>query len=236
MRTIAIIAAGGRGTRMGKPVCKQFLKLKGRSIIARTISKFQKSRSVDGIVVGVTPGEEGYFEREVLGDIGEKKILRVVKGGDERQETVLNCLKVLPESCKIVLVHDGVRPFVSEGLIDRVVSEAALKGAVIPGLPAVDTTKVVNGGAVLKTLDRKKVWMIQTPQGFKKDIILKAYDTASTSGVTGTDDASLVEALGVKVYVINGERSNIKITTPEDLKLASLILENSGIGNTRRKR
>ncbi len=225
MKTIAVIAAGGRGQRMGGAVCKQFLELKGRSIVARTISKFQKCASVDGIIVGVTPGEERYFTREVIPETGAEKLVRVVSGGSERHETVWNCLKVLPEECEIVVVHDGVRPFVSEELIERVIFETGRKGAVVPGLPAVDTTKNVKNGVVVKTLDRKKVWMIQTPQGFKKSILIEAYDTARRNKLTGTDDASFVEALGVKVYVIEGEKFNIKITTRTDLELGTFILE-----------
>ena len=225
MEVVAIIAAGGRGQRMGMGTCKQFIKLKGTSIIARTISKFQQCPAVHGIIVGVTPGEEKFFHENVMPELGHDKLVEVVIGGAERQKTVWNCIQRLPKTCKIVLVHDGVRPFVSTRLIEQVVSETLKKGAVIPALEAEETTKRVLGYTVVETLNRKEIWLAQTPQGFKKDILVKAYLVAKKKGLRGTDDASLVEYLGETVHVISGDKRNIKITTPADLKLALCLLE-----------
>ncbi|HDM76196.1 MAG TPA: 2-C-methyl-D-erythritol 4-phosphate cytidylyltransferase [Deltaproteobacteria bacterium] len=227
MKTIVIIAAGGRGHRMGESICKQFLELKGMSIIARTILKFQTCEAVDGIIIGITTGEEDYFKEKVLLETGETKLVKLVSGGEERQDTVWNCLEVLPESCEIVLVHDGVRPLISEQLIEKVAETASEKGAVIPALPAEETTKKVSDGVVIETLNRKEIWLAQTPQGFRRDLIVEAYKKARKKQLRGTDDASLVEALGRKVYVVKGEKQNMKITTPFDLKIALRLLEDT---------
>ncbi len=230
MKNVVIIAAGGRGHRMGQPVCKQFLKLKGISIIARTIRRFQECPAIDGILVGITPGEKEYFKEKILKETGGKKLIGIISGGSERQETVWNCLEALPEKCEIVLVHDGVRPFVSTRLIEQVVKKARDKGAVVPGLPAEETTKLISDGVVVETLDRRNIWLIQTPQGFRKEIILNTYSEARRLGLLGTDDASLVEALGMQVHVIKGEKRNIKITTPTDLVIASVLVEGENSG------
>jgi len=228
MKNIAIIAAGGRGQRMGKATCKQFLALKGRAILAITINQFQQCPQIDGIIIGITPGEEEYLKNVILHSLPRKKIIGFVTGGKERQITVTHCLKQLPESCEIVLVHDGVRPLVSISLIEKVVKAAVSEGAVIPATPAEETTKKLRGRIIEKTLDRSKICFAQTPQGFKKELLLKAYRYAAEKKVLATDDASLVEALGENVYVISGEKKNIKITTPGDLALASFFLEQEG--------
>jgi 2-C-methyl-D-erythritol 4-phosphate cytidylyltransferase len=147
--------------------------------------------------------------------------ITVVAGGVERQDSVYNALKRLPPDCDWVLVHDGVRPFVSRELLKDTLAAARATGASIAALPATDTVKRAVDGHVAETLDRKEIWLVQTPQVFRTDIILRAYREAYEQGWQCTDDASFVERLGIRVAVVPGERTNIKVTTPEDLAWAS---------------
>ncbi len=147
-----------------------------------------------------------------------RKFLRFVVGGIERQDSVSNALGQLPADCGWVVIHDGVRPFVSLDLIRRTCELAVVSGAAIAAVPSTDTVKRVENGEVAETLPRQSIWLVQTPQVFKRGLILKAYDEARLQGWIGTDDASFVERLGHTVAVAQGERSNIKVTTPEDLE------------------
>jgi 2-C-methyl-D-erythritol 4-phosphate cytidylyltransferase len=153
--------------------------------------------------------------------------ISVVVGGPERQDSVFNALKRLPPDCEWVVVHDGVRPFVSLKLLEDVLAGASKTGAAIAALPASDTVKRAVDGLVLETLAREHVWLVQTPQIFRKDIIVRAYQEAYQHGWQCTDDASFVERMGIPVSVVIGESTNIKVTTPEDLAWASWFLESA---------
>lgn len=221
----AIILAAGTGSRMGTQVKKQFLLLKGKEILAHTIAHFEQADGISEIIlVGGADGIQTLEELKVR--YGWRKISHIVTGGALRQNSVENGLKAVSKDAEIVLVHDGVRPFVTTDMIEGAINGAEAFGACVVGVPAKDTIKVCDEDEmVLKTPERKALWQIQTPQTFQKALFEKAYKQASVDGFVGTDDASLVEHLGEPVKVIMGSYRNIKITTKEDLLLATCFLE-----------
>lgn len=216
MKTVAIITAAGYGKRMGKP--KQFLELNGKPILERTIAVFERARIIDEIIVVVNEEDVGWVKKS-------GKVRQVVGGGKERQVSVFNGLKVLPGDTEIVAIHDGARPFITSEIIENAIVEAKKVGAVVVGVPVKDTIKKVSSKqlAVSSTVDRSQLWAAQTPQVFKKDIILKAYQ-AGKDKFQVTDDAMLVEKMGKPVKMVMGSYQNIKITTPEDLIIAEGII------------
>ncbi len=221
-RVVAIIVAGGGGKRMGGDLPKQFLPLAGRSLLDRTLSAFTASPRVDGVVLALPPGfpDEGKEPYRFL-----KKILAVVEGGPQRHDSVRNALAAVPAEAEVILVHDAVRPFVSEGLLERCVELAREHGAVVPVVPVRDTVKQWDReGKTLRTQDRSELMLAQTPQGFRAGILRDAYRRAEEEGRQGTDDASLVEGAGYPVIPVPGEEENIKITIPEDLRMAEGLL------------
>jgi 2-C-methyl-D-erythritol 4-phosphate cytidylyltransferase len=241
MKVTVIIPAAGLGTRMAsaakekKPAAtKQFTELKGKPILVRTLLQFARHPAVSEIYVALRQEEIAPFrarlEREAPEIFAKKPVL--LQGGEHRQNSVANALRaVSAKDDDIVLVHDAVRPFVSAEIIDDVIAAAQKYGAVIAGVPAVDTVKQVERtaeGALIKTtLPREKVVMAQTPQGFRYAVLKKAFDEAAADGFIGTDEASLVERSGHPVAVVMGSPQNIKITTPADLRLAEFYLEQS---------
>lgn len=171
-------------------------------------------------------GEGTVGVRALAGSVREGRQGRicVVAGGAERQDSVFNGLQALPPDCDWVLIHDGVRPFASSELLKRTWDAALTNGAAIAALPASDTIKRVRAGQVVETVPREELWLVQTPQVFRREILFEAYREADRQGWVGTDDAFLVERLGLPVAVVTGERSNIKVTTPEDLVWGSWFL------------
>lgn len=210
----------------GKP--KQFLELSGRPILAHTLCALSQSALIDDFFV-VVPEDFIPSAREIVSNrnwyTGEVPV-RILPGGAERQNSVHNALLRLPAECDLVMIHDGVRPFASARLIRAVLEGARETGASIAAVPATDTVKRALGGKVAETLSREEIWLVQTPQVFRKDIILGAYEKAVASGWIGTDDASFVERIGIPVSVVQGERTNIKVTAPEDLEWARWFLSN----------
>lgn len=226
MRVEVIIAAGGLGKRLGKSQPKQFFLLKGKPVLSWTISKFEECPLIDGIVLVIPARMKDYTREHVLLPHGYEKVRNVVEGGKERKDSVLEGLRILQTNTDTVLVHDGVRPIISQQLIIEVIRATQRWGAVVPALPIRETIKEVGQDSLVSsTLDRKKVCLIQTPQGFKKDLICQAYEEARKRGWQASDDASLVERLGVRVKTIPGEETNIKITSPQDLVVSQLFLE-----------
>jgi 2-C-methyl-D-erythritol 4-phosphate cytidylyltransferase/2-C-methyl-D-erythritol 2,4-cyclodiphosphate synthase len=221
-KVVAIVVAGGAGKRMGEKVPKQFLPLGGRPIVDRTISALAASPQIDGILLALPS--------QLNGDVKASyrlrpKVLQVVDGGAERQDSVRNALAAVPEEAEVILVHDAVRPFVSPGLLARCVSMAREHGAVVPVVPVRETVKEWDRkGKTLATVDRALLVRAQTPQAFRAGILRAAYEKADAAGRRGTDDASLVEAAGVPVTPIPGEEANIKITIPEELRMAEGLL------------
>jgi 2-C-methyl-D-erythritol 4-phosphate cytidylyltransferase len=226
VRVAAIIPAAGAGVRMQSQIPKPYLLLAGKPILAHTLEVFEAVREIQEITVVAHPDDLEYCREEVIAPYGFKKVLRLVPGGKERQDSVYHALKALQqEDPEIILVHDGVRPFITPEQIRRVIKAARNHGGAVMGLPAQDTLKRVNSqGKVIHTLDRKDIWQIQTPQGFQADLLWRAFVEAYSRNFYGTDEASLVEEMGQPVAVIPGDPCNLKITTPEDLQLAEALL------------
>ncbi|MBR4015661.1 MAG: 2-C-methyl-D-erythritol 4-phosphate cytidylyltransferase [Anaerotignum sp.] len=209
---------------MGTEISKQFLPLAGKEILAHTVERFEEAPAVDAIVL--VAGANALTDVENLTQrYGWKKVRAVVEGGKERQDSVRKGLAALPLDTEIVLIHDGVRPFVTREMIENSIRKAWETGACVVGVPAKDTITVCDeGGFAVKTLDRSTLWQIQTPQTFRRELILQAYDYAQKENFMGTDDASLVMGMGAPVQVIMGDYGNIKITTQEDLLIAEAFL------------
>lgn len=228
MKTVAIIPAGGVGRRMGNGIPKQYLPLAGIPIIVHTLKAFQQSPVVDEIFLVVPEGDIPEVRQEIVDKYGLSKVGLVLPGGKERQDSVRNALRQVSDGHRIVVVHDGVRPFVSGDLISRAVEAAQEFGAVTVGVPVKDTVKEVTAaGWVKKTVIREGLRLTQTPQAFHRSIIIDAYEKAAADGFYGTDDASLVERTGIAVRMIPGDCNNIKVTTPEDLLWGDLVIRRS---------
>ena len=230
----AIVPAGGLGRRAGGDVPKQFLLLRGMPILTRTLLHLTTSKLIDALVLVVPPGAEEWCHKHVLVPYPLPPIIEIVPGGAERQESVFRGLERASEDARLVVIHDAVRPFVSSDLLRRTVEAAWSFRAAVAAVPAVETVKVVESGFIRETPSRDRLWIAQTPQAFHGDLIQEAYRRAAADGFRGTDDAMLVERLGVKVKVVPGYPENIKITTGEDLERAEQILsrwEAAGCGS-----
>ncbi|HLB91307.1 MAG TPA: 2-C-methyl-D-erythritol 4-phosphate cytidylyltransferase [Terriglobales bacterium] len=241
MKVVVIIPAAGLGTRMASPAAakskkkapsKQFQQLDGVPILIHTLRKFAAAPAVDEIIIALRKDEMADFRTHFEKPYPEilTKRLRLVEGGEHRQNSVANALALASaEPDDIILVHDAVRPFVTQEIIANVIDAAQRHGSAIAGWPAVDTVKQVErtaDGALIKaTIPRASLVMAQTPQGFRYDILKKAFDDAAADGFVGTDEASLVERAGLPVVVVMGSPRNLKITTPADMELAEFYLK-----------
>ncbi len=229
-----MVLGAGSGRRMGTKVPKQHLGLGGEPILVKTIRTIQRWQGLRGIVL-TARGVELESTRELLRDYGLTSVLRVVEGGNERQDSVRNALDALTEAQPgdVVMIHDCVRPFVPVDLLDELCLQAAPDGAIL-AVPCRDTVKRSAGdGAIEATLDRDSVWLAQTPQAFPYELILEAHRLAVERGIEVTDDASVVEALGHKPRIVPGRADNFKVTTPEEYKLARLMVEGEMSGQLR---
>jgi 2-C-methyl-D-erythritol 4-phosphate cytidylyltransferase len=217
MKTVAIIVAGGQGKRMGRP--KQFIKIAGKPMLAWTVDAFQRTKAIDGIILVVAPDQLDYGAK-----IKASKIIAVVPGGRQRQDSVRSGLTALPKGVQIVLIHDGARPAVSAATINGTIKAARQHGAAIAAVPLKDTIKQVarREMQIVKTLDRSELWAAQTPQTFTVPVINKAYETLEHDV---TDDAAAVERLGIPVTIVMDSYANLKVTTPEDLSIMAAILK-----------
>jgi len=225
MRTVAIIPAAGSGNRMNRDVSKQYLTLAGKPILVCTLEVFEASPLVDALLVVVPSQDVESVRTDILAPWHLKKVAGLIPGGKERQDSGRAGIKALDGDAEIVIIHDAVRPFITVGLIESCIRAAAEEGAVTVGVPVKDTVKEVGpDGRILRTCDRSLLWLTQTPQVFRRDIIENAHRAAVHDGFRGTDDTSLVERLGIAVRMIRGDYGNIKITTPEDLSLAKALL------------
>ena len=221
----AIILAGGKGKRMGAPVSKQFIEIKGKPIIYYTIKKFSENKKIDNIVVVLSKDEVVYFKENIL-EKYNLKVDNIVIGGTERQDSVYNGLKSLEDTnTDIVLIHDGARPFISDRIIDDGIKFAQVYGACAPGVMPKDTIKIKNeSNFSVSTPERGSLVAIQTPQVFKFNEILECHEKIRYNGEKVTDDTMVVEKYGYSVYLYDGEYTNIKVTTPEDLILAERLI------------
>lgn len=219
-----IIPAAGSGVRMDSEIPKPLIKVGDKSILEHTISRFLEVQAVIQVVIATSieyiPEIESMTEH-----LSDRVIFKVVEGGSERQHSIYNALQFVSEAAGLVAVHDAVRPFVRPQLIEKCCSIADKSGGAVLGVPAKDTIKKVDEDHIIEsTPDRSYLWQAQTPQIFQKKLLLEAYESALKENFVGTDDASLVERIGGKIQMVEGDRENLKITYPVDLRIAELIL------------
>jgi 2-C-methyl-D-erythritol 4-phosphate cytidylyltransferase len=226
MHVTAIVVAAGAGRRIGGAIPKTYLPIAGRPLVLRTMDRMFSARSVERVVLVVAADEMERCAALLRGDAALRDRPFVLQtGGATRQQSAKRGLEKLGADTDVVIIHDGARPFVSAALIDGCVNAAAEKGAVVVGLPVRDTIKVVGDGRrIQNTPERSSLWEIQTPQVFQAALIVAAHDQAERDGVEATDDAMVVERFGQPVFILDGERTNIKITLPEDIWLAEAMI------------
>ena len=223
MKISAIIPAAGQGTRMGSAIPKQFLLLQGKPILHHTLRAFEASGQVDSVILVVPEKDSAAAKKEWL--LGYDIVKKIVVGGKERQDSVYNGFQALDADTDVVLVNDGVRPFVTGDMILRAIEAAKNFGAAITAIPVNDTIKLADAdGFVEKTVDRSGLWRVQTPQAFQYAVLNEAFQKAVQDSYYGTDEGSLLEYAGKKVKIIEGSEMNIKITRQEDLILGEAIL------------
>lgn len=225
-KVFAVIPAAGAGSRIGGKVKKQFLPLKGKPIIIHTLQRFEHCPEVDEIVVAVPESDIVEIEA-LLSKYRIHKVSKAIVGGKKRQDSVYNALqRITARESDIILVHDAVRPFVDPKKISQVVKACKEFDAAVVAIQPKDTIRRSTGGGFFdQTVDRTALWLVQTPQAFKAKILLKAFEKARADKFYSTDEAALVERLGIKARIVEGTYDNIKITTPEDLELGTLILD-----------
>lgn len=229
MNATVLVPAAGIGRRMGASIHKQYLDLAGRPILAHTLALFERHPAIHSIFPILPADEISYCQTEVIDRFRFSKVRRLVAGGPERQDSVLNGLRALQEEGAtgdtVVLIHDGVRPLFDATSIPGVIDVVREHGGCVVGVPVKDTIKIIENGMISGSPDRKRLWQAQTPQAFRYDLILRAYEEADRAGFRGTDDASLVTRLGEPVVMVEGSYRNLKVTTPEDLLVAEALLK-----------
>ncbi|WAA12370.1 2-C-methyl-D-erythritol 4-phosphate cytidylyltransferase [Fervidibacillus halotolerans] len=223
MQYKVIIPAAGMGKRMGYGRNKLFIPIRNVPIVVHTMTIFEKDEWCDEIILVINEKEREEIERHIK-TYGITKVGKIINGGRERQQSVFAGLETVEGDEEIVLIHDGARPMVKIPHIHQLVVEASREGAAVLGVPVKDTIKKVQNGIVMETIDRAMLWAIQTPQAFRLSVIKSAHELAERDRFLGTDDASLVERIGKKVKIIEGDYENIKITTKEDLLFAESLL------------
>lgn len=224
-RVAALIPAAGEGRRMGRTTPKQFLRLGGREIVARTLAVFEACSAIQDVWVIVPAEHIASCQRTIVKRYGLQKVRGVIAGGATRQESVWCGLQQVPTAVELVVVHDGVRPFVTEALIQQTLEHAQRGGAAIAAVPLKDTLKRVSAsGQVEATVPREHLWRIQTPQAFQYALLCQAFHHARQHGVQVTDEAGLLEALGIPVHIVEGYEHNVKVTTPDDLAWCEAFL------------
>lgn len=231
MKVVALVPAAGRSQRMGQK--KEFLSLGGRPILAHVLQVLESNPQISEVILVIDKKNIAFCRDEIVEKYKFNKVKKIIIGGPRRQDSVYLGLGRVGDDCDIVLVQDGDRPFLTDDMIVDSVKAAARYGACLVAVRAVDTIKLATEAEdfVAKTLEREKLWLAQTPQTFKYDLLLAAYKKAHKEGFEATDDASLVERLGHRVKIIQGSYENIKITTPQDLALAEIILKNRATGD-----
>lgn len=231
VRATALIAAAGKGERMGAPLPKQFLPVGGVPLLVHALRPFEKVKEVTEVFLIIPPGKEDYCQREIVEKYALQKVTKLIVGGQERQESVSQGLGEVSPSTEVVVVHDGVRPCVTEDMIRDAIRVAGMSHGAVVGIPVSETVKetTLQEGRpeIIRTLDRSRLWLAQTPQAFPLAVLVEAHEKARHDAFTGTDEASLVERLGYHVIMVMGSPFNMKVTTPQDLILAEQILEES---------
>jgi len=219
-----LVVAAGQGLRMGTTTPKVLLPLGGRPLLAHTLLAFEQADSIDQVVLVAAEDQLALMAAEVVDAHRLGKVRRVIPGGARRQDSVRLGLEAVGPQCRLVAIHDGARPLITAELIDRVVDQAARHGAAALAVRPSDTVRRGDEETFQVTLDRDKLWLMQTPQVFSCDLILAAHRRATERRLNGTDDVALVEAMGQPVRVVQGLRENIKVTTPEDLLYVEAVL------------
>ncbi len=226
MKIVALIAAAGLGKRMNAKISKAFIPIFGKPILAYTVEKFEQCKFIEKIYLIVNQKEKDFCSKNIILKHNFSKVQELIKGGETRQDSVYNGLKVLDPDTDIVVIHDGARPLIEEDIIHKSIKTAQKYGAAIAAIPLKDTIKKSRKDFFInKTLNREEIWRAQTPQTFKYDIVLSAYHQAYKDRFFTTDDASIVERYGHKVKMIIGSEENIKITTPFDIIIAESFLK-----------
>lgn len=223
----AIIVAAGKGKRMKSDISKQFINIKNKPVLAYTLECFDKCTQIKDIILVVAEEYIDYCSNEIIYKYNFNKNIIITAGGKERQNSVYNGLKKVSSDTDIVLIHDGVRPFIEMSYIQKVICSAYENKGCVLGVPVKDTIKICSQEGFIETTPRReKLWAIQTPQAFDYNILMEAYKKSIEDNFIGTDDAMLVERLGYKIKIEQGSYKNIKITTPEDLITAEIIMAN----------
>jgi len=226
MKIVALIAAAGKGKRMNARISKPFIPIFGKPILAYTIEKFERCKLIDKIYLTVNSEEKELCSRNIIIEYNFSKVQELVDGGETRQDSIYNGLRALDKDTDIVVIHDGARPLIKETIIQDSIETAQKYGAAITAIPIKDTVKKCGKDFFInKTLNREEIWRAQTPQTFKYDLILSAYNRAYKYKYLATDDAAIVERYGNKVKLIIGSEENIKITTPFDIIVAENFLK-----------
>lgn len=225
-----LIPAAGEGNRLKSAVKKPYVALAQKPILTHTIQRFEQNTAVDEIFVLVNEADFEMCRATVLAPYAFQKVQPLVAGGATRQQSVHNGVRALPADTDFVIVHDGVRPFVNDETIFACLDAAAEWGAAVAAVPVKETIKIANAeDFIVETPPRERLWTVQTPQVFRKSLLEKAHQIAEKKQLTATDDAALVEHLGHPVKLVNGSYANVKITTPEDLRIANVFLADSGV-------
>ncbi|MFP7300166.1 2-C-methyl-D-erythritol 4-phosphate cytidylyltransferase [Neobacillus niacini] len=218
-----IIPAAGQGKRMGAGKNKLLLELNSIPVLIHSLKVFEEDELCEGIILAIHPQDEAEFH-SLLQKYGVKKVLGLIPGGKERQDSIYNALKTVKND-GIILVHDAARPFIKKEHIHRLLDTAQETGAAIIGVPAKDTMKTVRDHKVMATVERSSLWAVQTPQAFRFSLLIRAYEQAENDSFIGTDDSSLVERIPYPVTMVEGDYDNIKLTTQEDLYFAEAIIK-----------
>jgi 2-C-methyl-D-erythritol 4-phosphate cytidylyltransferase len=229
MKVTAIVAGAGKGERLGREGGKQFLELKGIPVLARSLLNLEAVEGIADIILVVNAEDMERAGKKIVEAYGLSKVARIVQGGEWRQGSVFHALRVLPRDTEVVLVHDGARPLATPDLFSLTLRSLRDCEGVITAVPLVDTVKEVEGGWVVRTPERRRLWAVQTPQCFRREALLDAHERAHREGVWATDDAALLERYGYRVRVVEGELTNIKITYPRDVVMAEALLEKGGL-------
>lgn len=214
-KNIAIIVCSGLGTRMKTNIPKQFIKINNKPIVCYTIDKFEECKLIDEIIIVTNKDYIEYFNKEIIHNY--KKISKIIEGGKERLNSVYNGLNAIEDKESIVLIHDGVRPFIKNQNLIQIIEQTKIHNACILAVKVKDTVKICTNGFIENTPNRENIWLAQTPQAFKYNILKTCYDKVIKNNVFVTDDASVLEKCGYKVKILEGSYDNIKITTKEDL-------------------
>lgn len=228
-KRLVIIPSAGMGRRMGSRK-KNYLPVLGAPVLAHTLAAFEAAPSVDAVILAVPSDDIAFCKDEIVKKYKAGKVILVVAGGPERQDSVANALEAAKGlGFDIIAVHDGARPLVTVAVIEDTLRGAAENGSAIAAVPVKDTIKEAVGKVVQRTVPRETLWSVQTPQAFRAEIIFRAFELAKKNGFYGTDESSLVERLGEKVAIVMGSYENIKITTEEDMTIAECVLKKRGL-------